>query len=86
MRLSADWMTIADERILEFLRDVGPRQPAQIAEHEHIYFTPKYIGDRCRILTEYHLLANLGNGVYELTEQGEAYLAEELDAKTLDTR
>ena len=83
MRLSAEWMTIADDRILEFLHEEGPRQPKQIASDERILFTDQYVGRRCRKLALYGLLKNLGNGIYDITERGEEYLDGSLDAKDL---
>lgn len=83
MRLSAEWMTIVDERVLEFLNEEGPRQPKQIANDDRISYSSEYIGRRCRKLAEVGLLENLGNGVYMITQHGQAYLNEELDARTL---
>lgn len=86
MRKHADWMTIADERILEFLRDEGARQPKQIAtelEGKGMEFSDKYVGRRCRKLEDNGFLQNVGNGIYRLTEQGEQYLDEEFDASDL---
>jgi predicted transcriptional regulator len=75
-------MTLADERILEFLQEKGNHQPAQISKE--FDFHRKYIGRRCRILAEHGLLRNLGNGVYQITELGVAYLSGELDANELE--
>lgn len=83
MRTSAEWMTIADERILEFLSEEGPRQPKQIAHDERITFSDQYIGQRCRTLAPYGLVQNLGNGLYAVTEVGQQYLNGELDARGL---
>jgi repressor of nif and glnA expression len=88
MRKHAEWMAYADERILEFLSEEGNHQPAQIASRlgetgKDIDFHPKYIGRRCRLLAEYGLIENLGNGVYSITEFGEEYLSGRLDAATL---
>lgn len=88
MRKHADWMAHADERILEFLFEYGNHQPAQISERlpaigEDLDFHSKYIGRRCRKLQSYGLLENLGNGVYSITDLGEQYLSEELDAAML---
>ncbi|AZH26851.1 phage repressor protein [Haloplanus aerogenes] len=88
MRKPAEWMVYADERILEFLSEYGNHQPAQIADRmselgESLQYHRKYVGKRCRILTQYGLLENLGNGVYAITESGEEYLDGELDAQTL---
>jgi predicted transcriptional regulator len=77
-------MSIADERILEFLREEGPRQPKQIASDERVHFSGQYVGQRCRTLAPYGLIQNLGNGVYTITEKGEQYLDEELDVRELE--
>jgi hypothetical protein len=84
MRLSADWMTIADDRVLEFLHKEGPRTPTRITDDERVRFSRQYINARCQKLTSYGLLETLGNGVYRITEAGEAYLNGELDAASLE--
>lgn len=75
-------MTLADERILEFLSERGNHQPAQIAAE--FGFHRKYIGRRCRILEEHGFLDNLGNGLYRITDQGQKYLTGEFDASELN--
>lgn len=81
MRKSADWMNITDERILELLSEEGQFTPSIIAER--IGKHPKYVNKRCRELQERGLLRNLRRGLYQITEEGEAYLAGELDASEL---
>lgn len=83
MRLSADWMSIADDRILEFLREEGPRSPTKIHEDGRVRFTRQHINTRCKRLVEYGLLQHLGNGVYAITEEGKNYLDGELDVNEL---
>lgn len=83
MRLSAEWMTIADERILEFLHEEGPRTPTRISEDSRVRFSRPHINTRCQKLTKYGLLETLGNGVYRITDRGEQYLGGELDASTV---
>lgn len=88
MRKSADWMAHADERILEFLAEYGNHQPAQIAARLEgigggMDYHPNYVGRRCRKLAEYGVLRNIGNGVYQITEEGEQFLEGELDASEL---
>ena len=78
-------MTIADERILEFLSEEGPRQPKQIATDERMMFSDQYIGQRCRMLAPYGLIQTLGNGLYAVTEAGQQYLDGELDATELES-
>jgi len=87
MRKHAGWMTIADERILEFLHEEDPRQSKQIANElaeKGIEFNDKYIGRRCLELSEYGLLRNLGNGIYTVTDLGREYLNGELNANELE--
>lgn len=89
MRKHAEWMVYADERILEFLSEYGYYQPSQISTQlgeigGAIEYHPKHVGRRCRKLTQYGLLRNLGNGLYQITELGEDYLTGDLDASELE--
>lgn len=80
-------MTIADERILEFLRDNAPRQPKQLTEElkeRGMTYNDKYIGRRCLELSRHGLLRNLGNGIYSITDHGRDYLDGELAAFDLE--
>jgi predicted transcriptional regulator len=77
-------MTIADERILEYLSQTETSTPKKMADSGDVRFSRQYIGERCRKLADYELVQHLGNGVYRITEQGEAYLDGELDAKELE--
>jgi len=84
MRLAAQWMKGADDRILEFIYQEGPSTPTQMHEDGRVRFSRTYINTRCKILAEHGLLLNLGNGVYQITEVGEAYLDGELDTADLE--
>lgn len=84
MRYSADWMTIADERILEYLSTSETGTPKQMADSGVVRFSRQYIGERCRKLADYRMVQHLGNGVYRITEHGEQYLEGELDAMDLE--
>ncbi len=85
MRYSADWMTIADERILEYLSTSETSTPKKMADSGDVRFSRQYIGERCRKLADYGLVQHLGNGVYRITEEGRQYLAGDLDASQLDS-
>lgn len=85
MRYSARWMTIADERILEYLSTTETSTPKKMADSGDVRFSRQYIGERCRKLADYGLVLHLGNGVYRITEEGEEYLEGELDAMNLDS-
>ena len=84
MRLSGKWMKGADDRILEFLHEEGPSTPKSMYDDGRIRFSRGYINTRCRVLSDNGLLVNLGNGVYQITEDGKKYLAGELDTAEMD--
>ena len=73
MRPRVDWMTQADERVLEFLhqKDIVA-SPTVIAAN--IDYTAEYISRRCRKLTDAGLLQRVDPSNYRLTELGERYL------------
>ena len=82
MRRAADWMQPSDDRILELLR-------------EHELLTPKQVEilggpatgtaqNRLPMLRKYGLIERVDRGIYRLTDEGRAYLDEELDASRLD--
>lgn len=79
MRRSAAWMTIWDDRILEYVDEEGSATPKKLDESGFIHVTRSQISRRLRRLTEGGLLEHLGNGVYVITEEGEAYLEERFD-------
>lgn len=84
MRLDADWMSRADDRILEYLSEAGPDTPKNMAESGRVRFSRQHINQRCKKLVNYGLLLHLGNGVYDITREGEQYLAGELDVQKLE--
>lgn len=81
MRQSADWMNITDERILEVLREDGQLTPSAIADR--IDKHQKWVNKRCRMLQDYGLVQTIARGLYQITEEGEAYLEGDLDASEL---
>lgn len=85
MRLSAEWTTLADERILEYLRKSKSGTPTKMANHENIHFSRSYLSKRCKVLVDYGLIEDYGNAVFVLTDRGEAYLAGELNLNGLES-
>lgn len=81
MRKRAEWMTRADDEILEYLDSQGAGTPKAIADE--IDRNNDYIGVRCRKLASYGLVEKPSRGFYVITNEGEAYLEGELDAGTL---
>ena len=84
MRKSADWMTIADDRILEYLSKHESGTPSEMAKVDTMRFSRSYLHQRCDVLEEYGLVRHLGNGVHILTTEGKQYLDGELDTGILE--
>lgn len=79
MRKSGTWMTIWDDRILEYIREEGSGSPKELEESGFVRVTSAHISRRLRTLADHGLLTHLGNGVYVITDDGEAYLEGALD-------
>lgn len=80
MRPRVDWMTQADERVLEFLyeKDIVA-SPSVVAAN--IDYTGEYISRRCRKLADAGLIQRVDASNYRLTELGEKFLAGEVEAE-----
>ena len=72
-------MTIVDDRILEYIQENEHGSASEMKKKARIPYSRQYISERCRKLTEHRLLRAVGNGVYVITERGEAYLDGDLD-------
>jgi len=72
-------MTLVDDRILEYLRENETGSPKKMKDEGPIRYSDAYIGRRCKRLTEEGLVRHLGNAVYTITDDGEAYLDGQLD-------
>lgn len=82
MRQRADWMRPIDERILEAMRDEGNLTPRAVDDFG--VTSQGHANDRLSELSTYGLVEKISRGLYRLTEQGEAFLNEELDASELE--
>ncbi|MDS0295355.1 MarR family transcriptional regulator [Halogeometricum luteum] len=87
-RPHVDWMTRADDAILEFLQNEGNRRlvatPGVI--EANIGYTLSTVNQRLKKLktaglVEYH---DEERGLYEISEHGKAYLSGTVDANELD--
>jgi len=81
MRYSGDWMTLVDDRILEYLRENETGSPTEMKNEGPINYSSPYIGRRAKRLAEEGLTRHLGNAVYTITDDGEAYLDGRLDTQ-----
>jgi repressor of nif and glnA expression len=78
MRPRVEWMTQADERILEFLQEKDiVASPSVIAAN--IDYTGEYISRRCNKLEDAGLLQRVDASNYRITELGVQFLAGETD-------
>lgn len=83
MRPRVEWMTQADERILEFLREKDiVASPSVIGAN--INYTGEYISRRCRKLADAGLVQRVDATNYRITEKGILYLDGELDPCELE--
>lgn len=83
MRPRVEWMTQADERIMEFLREKDiVASPSVIAAN--IDYTNEYVSRRCRLLVEEELLQRVDASNYRLTEFGEQFLEGEVSSSQLE--
>jgi len=74
-------MTIWDDRILETLSNEGAKPVGELSKVDGIRISQPHVSRRCSKLAEHCLVVALGNGVYNITEEGEGYLNEEYDAE-----
>ena len=81
MRLSATWMTIWDDRILEYLLHNESATPKELDESGYVKVSRSQISRRLSKLNENGLLRHLGNGVYVISDKGKAYLNEEYNVE-----
>ena len=82
MRRSGSWMSVWDDRILEWMREnEGHGTPKRLFESGLIRISQTHISRRCRKLADNGLLQRVGNGAYIITDEGKAYLDEEYDAE-----
>ena len=79
LRHSGNWMTLVDDRILEYLHENEAASPTEMMKGGPIKFSRAYIGRRCKKLKEEGLLREISDATYVITEDGEAYLEGRLD-------
>jgi len=83
MRPRVEWMTSADNRILEFLRDKEITASPRVIS-VNIDYDRQYVSKRLRILAQNDLVDNIDTGLYQVTDRGQLYLNGELDKDDLE--
>lgn len=74
-------MSIWDDRLLEVLVNDGPMSVGALAEHPSIRIQQPAISKRMSKLADHDLVVGLGNGVYQISDAGNAYLHGEYDVE-----
>jgi hypothetical protein len=83
MRMSGEWMTQVDERILEYLSSEPWATPEEMSRHRAIRVPVGTVRERCRFLVDVELAAYLVGPeaeMVEITTWGLGYLRGEIDA------
>lgn len=81
MRYAGNWMTAVDDRVLEYLSEHESGSPTKMKREGPIRYSRQQVHRRSKRLAEEGLVRHLGNGVYVITEDGEAYLEGRLDTE-----
>ena len=84
MRPRVDWMTRADDYILEFLGEHDIVSTPKVIS-ANVDYSRQYVNRRIRLLAEHGLVETSGDGLYNITERGRQYLAGKLEANDLNT-
>jgi Mn-dependent DtxR family transcriptional regulator len=74
-------MSLWDDRILEVISEEEAGSPTELSESDYIRVSQQHVSRRLKKLEEYNLVKRLGNAVYVITEEGEAYLRGEYDVE-----
>lgn len=77
------WMAPVDYEIMLFF-DEHPIQISPKVLAANIDYDRQYVGKRCGTLADAGLLESVGNGLYQLTDTGRAYLEGDLDVSELE--
>jgi repressor of nif and glnA expression len=74
VRLPADWMQAADDRILEWLNEGNVASQSTFVDESPYDYHRNTIGRRLRLMSKINLVKEVGPGVYQITEKGIGYL------------
>ncbi|SFT04295.1 hypothetical protein SAMN04488556_4040 [Halostagnicola kamekurae] len=83
VRQRAEWMRPVDEKILETMRDEGNMTPSALEQLD--VTVANYASNRLSKMANYGLVERVAQGLYRITEEGAAFLDEELDANELES-
>ena len=83
MRPRVEWMTRADDYILEFLQEKDILATPRVIS-VNIDYSHQYVNERMKPLREHDLIETEGDGIYRIADKGRVYLAGDLDAADLE--
>jgi len=83
MRPRVEWMTRADDYILEFLEEKDILATPRVIS-ANIDYSHQYVNERMKPLREHGLVETEGDGIYRITHQGKKYLSGGLSAGDIE--
>lgn len=81
LRMAPEWVSQADERILEYFDEQNVATAEMMAKDERVSLNRNYITQRLSLLYGGGLLEKTGRGTYRITEAGVEFLQGELDLR-----
>lgn len=84
VRLPPEWMQATDDRLLEFLDSEGPSSVKTIDESDKISRHYETIARRLRLLSKAGFVDKIGQGTYQINNDGRRYLEGETDFRDVE--
>lgn len=75
---------MSDDRILEYLDTYGPASLDTISKDDKVPYSYDNIGKRLRLLSKTELINRIGQGTYEITDDGIGYLSGKYDMRDVE--
>lgn len=84
LRMPAEWISQADERILEYLDEETKASAEEIVKDDRVSLNQNYITQRMQVLLEGGLVERVGRGLYRITPKGRGFLAGQEDLRDVE--
>lgn len=84
LRMPAEWLSQADERILEYLDEETKASAEEIAGDSRVSLNQNYITQRFQTLLKAGLVERVGRGLYRISPKGRAFLVGQEDMRNME--
>ena len=81
LRMPPEWVSQADERILEYFDEESVASAEMMAKDNRVSLNQNYITQRLSLLYDGGLLEKTGRGTYRITPKGRSYLSGDADLR-----